>query len=137
MLTGLLRRPFAELYLTHPGTAFRLSAAIFTAMIHDRIAQSWRTLDSRSRNIWEQVAVNLLAGVEDHVEAHNTDRVKIVVGQAFYAVICNAFFPVSSSIPLSTYSVSFRTSAYTLLSMTAEGCVENKNKLRDDKILGA
>jgi hypothetical protein len=26
--------------------------------------------------------------------------------------------------------------AYSLLSMTADGCVENENKLRDSKILG-
>ncbi|KAI9510405.1 hypothetical protein F5148DRAFT_594968 [Russula earlei] len=152
MLSRLLRRPFAELYLTHPGTAVRLSAAIFTT-IHDRIAQSWRARDSRSRSNWEQVAVVLLAGVQvafdilskssnthgtlqDHVESHSTDRVKVIVAQAYYAVICNAFFPVSPSIPLSAYSVSLRTSVYSLLSMTADDCIENKNKLRDSKLLG-
>ncbi|KAF8497154.1 hypothetical protein F5888DRAFT_330182 [Russula emetica] len=135
-LSGLLRRPFAELYLTHPGAALRLSAAIFITILHDRIAQSWKARDSQSRSNWEQIAVILLAGVQDHVEAHSNERVKLIVAQAYYAIICNAFFSVSSSIPLSTYSVSLRVSAYSLLSMTADGCVENENKLRDSKILG-
>jgi len=82
MLTGLLRRPFAELYLTHPGTALRLSAAIFTTIIHDRIAQSWKTRDSRSRSIWEQVAVNLLAGVEVGSRFYRT-RIPNVAQTAF------------------------------------------------------
>lgn len=64
MLSGLLRRPFAELYLTHPGAAVRLSAAIFTTIVHDKIAQSWKAKDSQNRNNWEQVAVILLAGVQ-------------------------------------------------------------------------
>lgn len=64
MLSGLLRRPFAELYLTYPGAALRLSAAIFTTVVHDRIAQSWKARDSQSRSHWEQIAVILLAGVQ-------------------------------------------------------------------------
>jgi hypothetical protein len=60
----LLRRPFAELYVTHPGTALRLSAAIFTAIIHDKIAHTWKAVDYQSRSNWEQVAVILLAGVQ-------------------------------------------------------------------------
>jgi hypothetical protein len=64
MLSGLLRRPFAELYLTYPGAALRLSAAIFTTVVHDRIAQSWKARDSQSRSNWEQIAVILLAGVQ-------------------------------------------------------------------------
>jgi hypothetical protein len=64
MLSGLLRRPFAELYLTHPGAALRLSAAIFTIIVHDKIAQSWKAKDSQNRNNWEQLAVILLAGVQ-------------------------------------------------------------------------
>jgi hypothetical protein len=63
-LSGLLRRPFAELYLTHPATALRLSAAIFTAIIHDKISQTWTSMDAESRSKWEQVAVILLAGVQ-------------------------------------------------------------------------
>ncbi|KAI0003336.1 hypothetical protein BJV74DRAFT_525328 [Russula compacta] len=136
MLSGLLRRPFAELYLTHPGAALRLSAAIFATIIHDRISQSWKTRDPQSRSSWEQIGAILLAGVQDHVEAHSNDRVKMIVAQAYYAIICNVFFSVSPSIPLSSYSVSLRVSAYSLLSVTADGCVENKLKLRDSKILG-
>jgi hypothetical protein len=64
MLSGLLRRPFTELYLTHPGAALRLSAAIFTTVVHDKIAQSSKARDSHSRSNWEQVAVILLAGVQ-------------------------------------------------------------------------
>jgi hypothetical protein len=64
MLSELLRRPFAELYLTHPGAALRLSAAIFTTIVHDKIAQSWKARDSQSRSNWEQVAVILLSGVQ-------------------------------------------------------------------------
>ncbi len=64
MLSELLRRPFAELYLTHPGAALRLSAAIFTTIAHDRIAQSWKAKDFQSRSNWEQIAVILLAGVQ-------------------------------------------------------------------------
>jgi hypothetical protein len=41
------------------------------------------------------------------------ERVKLIVAQAYYAIICNAFFSVSSSIPLSTYSVSLRVSVST------------------------
>ncbi len=148
MLSGLLRRPFAELYLTYPGTALRLSAAIFTTIAHDRIAQSWKARDSQSRSNWEQIAVILLAGVQvtldNFLEAqrcllfttrttwklivmvgnlfdieiivHSSflpERVKLTVAQAYYAIICNAFFSVSSSIPLSTYSVSLRVSVST------------------------
>ena len=64
MLTTLLRRPFAELYLTHPGTSLRLSAAILATIIYDRIAPSWKSGDSQSKNDWEQVATVLLAGVQ-------------------------------------------------------------------------
>jgi hypothetical protein len=64
MLSGLLRRPFAGLYLTYPGAALRLSAAMFTAIVYDRIAQSRKTEDSQSRSNWEQIAVILLAGVQ-------------------------------------------------------------------------
>ena len=68
MLSGLLRRPFAELYLTHPGASLRLSAAIFTTIVHDRIAQSWNARNSQSRSNWEQIAVILLAGVQVALE---------------------------------------------------------------------
>ncbi|KAH9977274.1 hypothetical protein BGW80DRAFT_843737 [Lactifluus volemus] len=135
-LSILLRRPFGELYSTHPGTALRLSAAIFASIIHDRVATLRKDTNSQSGDNWEQLAVVLLAGVQDHVEAHGNDRVKISVAQAFYSVICNAFFSASFPIPLTAYSVSLRVSAYTLLSMTADGCIENKNKLRDSKFLG-
>lgn len=70
MLSGLLRRPFAELYLTYPGAALRLSVAIFTTIVHDRISQSWKARDSQSRSNWEQIAMVLLAGVQvalDHI----------------------------------------------------------------------
>ena len=148
MLSGLLRRPFAELYLTYPGAALRLSAAIFTTIVHDRIAQSWKARDSQSRSNWEQIAVILLAGVQVVLDifleaqrcllfttrttwklivmvgnffdieiiVHSSfppERVKLIVAQAYYAIICNAFFFVSSSIPLSTYSVSLRVSVST------------------------
>jgi len=148
MLSGLLRRPFAELYLTYPGAALRLSAAIFTTVVHDRIAQSWKARDSQSRGNWEQIAVILLAGVQvafnvfleaqrcllfttrttwklivmvgnffdTEIIVHSSfppERVKLIVAQAYYATICNAFFSVSSSIPLSTYSVSLRVSVST------------------------
>ncbi|KAI0253876.1 hypothetical protein BJV78DRAFT_1359903 [Lactifluus subvellereus] len=153
LLSALLRRPFAELYSSHPATALRLSAAILATIIHDRIAPLRKDRDSKSRNNWEQLGAVLLAGVQDHVEAHSNgsgnsnidvgcrnsfslDRVKISVAQAFYSVLCNAFFSASLSIPLTAYSVSLRVSAYTLLSMTADDCIENKNKLRDSKILG-
>jgi hypothetical protein len=63
-LSALLRRPFAELYLTYPGAALRLSAAIFTTVVHDKIAQSWKARDYQSRSNWEQIAVILLAGVQ-------------------------------------------------------------------------
>jgi hypothetical protein len=148
MLSGLLRRPFAELYLTYPGAALRLSAAIFTTIVHDRITQSWKARDSQSRSNWEQIAAILLAGVQVALETfleaqrcllittrttwklilmvgnsfdveiivHSSfppERVKLNVAQAYYAIICNAFFSVSSSIPLSTYSVSLRVSVST------------------------
>jgi hypothetical protein len=64
MLSTLLRRPFAELYSTHPGTSLRLSAAILATIIYDRIAPSWKSGDSQSKNDWEQVATVLLAGVQ-------------------------------------------------------------------------
>jgi hypothetical protein len=64
MLTTLLRRPFAELYSTHPGTSLRLSAAILATIIYDRIVPSWKSKDSQSKNGWEQVATVLLAGVQ-------------------------------------------------------------------------
>jgi hypothetical protein len=38
------------------------------------------------------------------------ERVKIVVAQAYYAIICHAFLSTSSTIPLSTYSTSLRVS---------------------------
>jgi hypothetical protein len=148
MLSGLLRRPFTELYLAHPGAALRLSAAIFTTIVHDRINQSWKTRDSQSRSNWEQIAVVLLAGVQVtldifleaqrclllttritwkpivmvgyffdiEIRVHSSfpaERVKLIVAQAYYAIICNAFFSVSSPIPLSTYSVSLRVSVST------------------------
>ncbi|KAI0303473.1 hypothetical protein B0F90DRAFT_1376604 [Multifurca ochricompacta] len=136
MLSTLLRRPFAELYSTHPGTSLRLSAAIFTTIIHDRIVPSWKARDSQDRDNWEQLAVVLLAGVQDHVEAHDEDRVKVMVAKAFYSILCNAFFSVSFPIPLTSYSVPLRVSVYSILSMTADGCIENKSKLRDGEILG-
>jgi len=46
------------------------------------------------------------------------ERVKLVVAQAYYAIICNAFFSATSSIPLSTYSVSLRVSVSTLAVMS-------------------
>lgn len=64
MLSTLLRRPFAGLYLTHPGTSLRLSAAILATIIYDRVAPSWKSEDSQSKNDWEQVATVLLAGVQ-------------------------------------------------------------------------
>jgi hypothetical protein len=64
MLSVLLRRPFRELYSTHPGSALRLSAAIFATIIHDKVATSWKGRDSRSRDNWEQLGVVLLAGVQ-------------------------------------------------------------------------
>lgn len=45
------------------------------------------------------------------------ERVKIIVAQAYYAIICNALFSVSSPIPLSTYSVSLRVSVSALAVM--------------------
>ena len=148
MLSGLLRRPFADLYLTYPGAALRLSAAIFITVVHDKIAQSWKARDCQSRSNWEQIAVILLAGVQVALDlfleaqrcllfttrttwklivmvgnffdieiiVHSSfppERVKLIVAQAYYAIICNAFFSVSSSIPLSTYSVSLRVSVST------------------------
>jgi hypothetical protein len=68
VLSGLLRHPFAELYLSHPGASLRLSAAIFTTIVYDRIAQSWNARNSQSRSNWEQIAVILLAGVQVTLE---------------------------------------------------------------------
>ncbi|KAH9063711.1 hypothetical protein EDB83DRAFT_797798 [Lactarius deliciosus] len=136
MLSTLLRRPFAELYSTHPGTSLRLSAAILATIIYDRIVPSWKSGDSQRKNDWEQVATVLLAGVQDHVECHSDDRVKTMVAQAFYSILCNAFFSASTPVPLTKYSVPLRVSAYSLLSTTADSCLENKDKLRDNKILG-
>lgn len=155
LLSVLLRRPFAELYSSHPATALQLSAAILATIIHDRIAPLWKDRDSESRSNWEQLGAILLAGVQvllyylseehycsclplipkDHVEAHSNgsgnynidigcrnsfspDRVKMSVAQAFYSVICNAFFSASHSIPLTAYSVSLRVS----VSMLTEKC---------------
>ncbi len=64
MLSTLLRRPFAELYSTHPGTSLRLSAAILATIIYDRIVPSSKSKDSQRKNDWEQVATVLLAGVQ-------------------------------------------------------------------------
>ncbi|KAH9001638.1 hypothetical protein EDB92DRAFT_85898 [Lactarius akahatsu] len=136
MLSTLLRRPFAELYSTHPGTSLRLSAAILATIIYDRIVPSWKSGDFQRKNDWEQVATVLLAGVQDHVECHSDDRVKTMVAQAFYSILCNAFFSASTPGPLTKYSVPLRVSAYSLLSTTADSCPENKDKLRDNKILG-
>lgn len=74
MLTTLLRRPFAELYLTHPGTSLRLSAAILATIIYDRIAPSWKSGDSQSKNDWEQVATVLLAGVQVRLDTYFLDH---------------------------------------------------------------
>ena len=64
MLSALLRRPFAELYSTHPGTSLRLSAAILATIIYDRIVPAWKSGDHQSKNDWEHVATVLLAGVQ-------------------------------------------------------------------------
>jgi hypothetical protein len=64
------------------------------------------------------------------------ERVKTTVAQAFYSILCNAFFSVSTPVPLTKYSVPLRVSVYSLLSTTADSCLENKDKLRDNKILG-
>jgi hypothetical protein len=63
-LSMLLRRPFGELYSTHPGTALRLSAAIFATIIHDRVVTLRKDMNSQSGDNWEQLAVVLLAGVQ-------------------------------------------------------------------------
>ncbi|KAI0290508.1 hypothetical protein BC826DRAFT_1187324 [Russula brevipes] len=149
MLSGLLRRPFAELYLSHSGTALRLSAALFTTIVHDRIAQSRKARDSQGIRSWEHLTASsritwkLTATVGNSFDAeiidHSSsppDRVKTAVAQAFYAVICAAFFSATPPIPVSTHSVTLRVSAYSLLSLTADGCFENKNKLRDSRLLG-
>ena len=76
---GLLRRPFVELYITHSGPALRLSAAIFTAIIHDKIAQSWKTKDTQNKSNWEQVAAILLAGVQVVLAAFSDSTLLTIV----------------------------------------------------------
>ncbi|KAF8267847.1 hypothetical protein EI94DRAFT_1801158 [Lactarius quietus] len=165
MLSSLLRRPFAELYSTHPGTSLRLSAAILGTIIHDRIAPSWKSGDSQSKNDWEQVLPHSqpLLTTSTHPPHRIMWKVKTTSENGgsssflFNSVQCvlfcidthpvNKIFGPTSSIreyPVCQGVAGLQSrsymreilKAYSLLSTTADSCLENKDKLRDNKILG-
>jgi hypothetical protein len=103
-LSGLLRRPFTELYLTHPATALRLSAAIFTAIIHDKISEAWTSTDVQSRSKWEQVAVILLAGVQVVLNPLSGQTVLIASSRITWKLTITVGYPLD--IEITSYSSS-------------------------------
>ncbi|KAI0050064.1 hypothetical protein FA95DRAFT_707072 [Auriscalpium vulgare] len=134
--TALLRHSFNSLYGTFPTASLQLSAAIFSAIVGEKVSGAIKKKAQEEKIRWETIATAILDGVQDHIETNPNEQVKRAVAQAFYANTCDMFFSSTHSVIPSGHSVLLRVAVYLLLSSTAEGCSANKDKLRNDKLLG-
>ncbi|THH20349.1 hypothetical protein EW146_g962 [Bondarzewia mesenterica] len=134
---ALLRQSFSRLYQAIPALSLRLSIAIFTAILNDKVIPAFEANNFNAQRIWERIAQSTLSGVLDHLDENDNEPSKRTIAQAFYTNICAMFFFPSFAIPSTSFTVSLRVHAYMLLSNTSQSYSVNQALLRKPDVLGS
>ncbi|KAH7930861.1 hypothetical protein BV22DRAFT_1115973 [Leucogyrophana mollusca] len=132
-LIATVQKLFPPLYTLCQEDSLRLSVAVTTKILKEKIPETSSIGDARSAAAWDGIATKIFSGLIDFLEEKSDGLRKERVAETFYPLLRDFFFSPPFTFKM---SAELRNNAYALLSETVNAHASNQSKLRDQEILG-